>query len=293
MDVYKDIKMGERGAWVSIIAYVLLSAVKLVIGYVAFSEALVADGLNNTTDIAASLAVLIGLKISRIPADADHPYGHFRAETIASLLASFIMAAVGIQVLISAGRSLLYGKEASPEMAAGWTALGCAVIMFVVYRYNYRLAGKIGSGALRAAAKDNLSDALVSVGAFVGIIGTRFGFSFLDPVAAFAVGLIICKTAWDIFRDASHSLTDGFDETNLQRYRQTIEAIAGVERISEVRARKHGNSVLVDVTIEVDPELNVVESHSITERIENVMYKEYKIPHVFVHIEPIVGRRDY
>lgn len=106
MERYNELRQGETGAWVSIIAYVILSAVKLLIGYVFHSEALSADGLNNTTDIIASLAVLIGLRISQKPPDEDHPYGHFRAENIASLVASFIMMLVGLQVLLSAaGRS--------------------------------------------------------------------------------------------------------------------------------------------------------------------------------------------
>ena len=106
MDQYQDIKEGEKGAWISIAAYLILSAVKLGAGYWFLSDALVADGFNNLTDIIASTAVLIGLKISQKPPDQDHPYGHFRAETIAALVASFIMASVGLQVLIGAVRSL-------------------------------------------------------------------------------------------------------------------------------------------------------------------------------------------
>lgn len=121
MERYDELKKGETGAWVSIIAYLVLSAVKLAVGLAFHSEALRADGLNNTTDIIASLAVLIGLRISQKPPDEDHPYGHFRAETIASMIASFIMMVVGLEVLYSSGEMLFNPKETTPDMIAAWT----------------------------------------------------------------------------------------------------------------------------------------------------------------------------
>lgn len=284
---YENIKQGEKGAWLSIISYLVLAAVKLSIGYTANSEALMADGLNNTTDIVACIAVLIGLKISRRPPDSDHPYGHFRAETIASLIASFIMAAVGLQVLIQAIRNTFWGGEVeAPNMLAAWVALAGALVMFVVYRYNLNLSRKIKSGALNAAAQDNKSDALVSIGAFIGIIGAQFGMAWLDPLAAAAVGVVIIKTAWDIFREASHALTDGFHEHDLKEYKKTVKSTPGVLSIKEIKARKHGNNILVDVIVLVNKHLNVVESHDITEEIERRMERVHDIHHVHVHIEP-------
>ncbi|OAB42319.1 cation diffusion facilitator family transporter [Paenibacillus glacialis] len=287
MDAYNEIREGEKGAWVSIIAYVCLSALKLFIGFAAGSEALLADGLNNTTDIIASFAVLIGLKISRRPPDHDHKYGHFRAETVAALVASFIMIAVGAQVLYQAVQKFFEPTIGTPSMIAAWTALFCAVVMMFVYRYNIRLAKRINSHAITAAAQDNRSDAIVSIGAFIGIVGSQFGLPWLDPLAATLVGLIICKTAWDIFKDASHALTDGFDEQELDKIKKTVAATPGVESIKDIKARVLGNNVLVDVTIHVDGYLNVVESHDISEAIEERMLVEHKISHVHVHIEPM------
>lgn len=287
MDAYKQIQEGERGAWVSIIAYICLALFKLGIGYASGSEALSADGLNNSTDIIASLAVLIGLKISRRPPDRDHRYGHFRAETVAALVASLIMVAVGLQVLYLAIRKFWEPIIETPDMMAGWAALFCALVMWGVYTYNVRLANRINSHAMMAAAQDNRSDAMVSVGAFVGIMGAQFGLPWLDPLTATIVGLIICKTAWDIFRDATHALTDGFDEKELESLRQTIERTPGVESIKDIKARVHGNTIFVDVVVQVDNALSVVESHDITETIEERMVEEHNIRHVHVHIEPL------
>lgn len=213
---YDHLKLGEKGAIVSICAYMCLSALKLIIGYAANSEALRADGLNNATDIVASIAVLIGLRLSQRPADKDHPYGHWKAEAVSSLVASFIMLVVGIQVLYEAVSAVFKGNSESPDLISAWTGLFCAVVMFFVYRYNKRLAGKINSQAVMAAAKDNLSDAWVSIGTVIGIVGAQFQLPWLDPVTAIVVGLIICKTGWDIFREASHHLTDGFDEQKIE-----------------------------------------------------------------------------
>jgi cation diffusion facilitator family transporter len=233
MEAYNEIKQGEKGAWVSIIVYACLSILKLSVGYLYDSEALFSDGLNNSTDIIASIAVLIGLKISRTPPDHDHPYGHFRAETIAALVASFIMMAVGIQVLYQAVQKFFISEIATPDLLAAWTALFSSGVMYLVYRYNFRLATKINSHAMMAAAQDNRSDAFVSIGAFVGIIGAQFGLPWLDPLTAIVVGFIICKTAWEIFRDASHTLTDGFNQEQLEELKETIKDTPGVKNIKD------------------------------------------------------------
>ncbi|MCI2253753.1 cation diffusion facilitator family transporter [Domibacillus sp. PGB-M46] len=283
---YEDLKKGERGAWISIAAYLFLSAVKLTVGWIGNSAALKADGLNNSTDIIASVAILIGLRIARKPPDENHRYGHFRAETVASLLAAFIMASVAIQVLLSAGQSLFQANHETPDMFTAWTALGAALVMYGVYLYNRRLAKKINSQSILAAAQDNRSDALVSVGAFVGIIGSRLGLGWLDTLTAFVVGLIILKTAWDIFSDASLALTDAFDLNELKGMQKTVEKVPGVRGVPSIKARSHGNITLVDVVLLVDPDLNVIESHDITEYVEEALLQEHGIRLTHIHIEP-------
>ncbi|MEK4064890.1 MULTISPECIES: cation diffusion facilitator family transporter [Paenibacillus] len=287
MENYSDIKQSEKGAWLSLFAYILLSAVKLFIASVSGSQALLADGLNNSTDIIASLAILTGLKISRRPPDSNHSYGHFRAETVAALIASFIMIAVGLQVLYQGVNKFVQPVLETPDLIAAWTAAGCALVMLAVYAYNIKLARELKSNAMQAVAQDNRSDALVSIGAFIGIIGSQFGIPWLDPLTATIVGLLICKTAWDIFRKASHDLTDGFDASELELMKQTVAQIDGVESIKDIKARIHGNNVLVDTTVLVDSKLNVVQSHDITEEIEDQLKDRHQVSNVLVHIEPL------
>ncbi|WP_047982526.1 cation diffusion facilitator family transporter [Ornithinibacillus contaminans] len=286
MNQTNNLKSGEKGAWISIIAYLVLASTKLIIAYLGSSEALWADGLNNSTDVIASIAILIGLRISQKPPDRNHRYGHYRAETIASLLAAFIMVAVGLQVIFNTIQKLFISELEQPDLLTAWTAVGAAIIMYIVYRYNLRLAKRINSSALHAAAQDNRSDALVSIGAFIGIIGAQFGISWLDPLAGFLVGLIICKTAWDIFKDSTLTLTDAFDEDRLQEINKTISRFSEVKKVVDIKGRSLGNQPILDVTIKVDPYLNVQQSHDITVKIEQVLANKHGILHTHIHIEP-------
>lgn len=283
---YNNLKTGERGAIVSIIAYICLSALKLIVGYLSGSEALSADGLNNATDIVASVAVLIGLRLAQKPADHDHPYGHWKSETIASLVASFIMMAVGLEVLISAIGSVFIANGESPDQIAIWTGLLCAAVMYGVYRYNKKLALRTRSQAVMAAAKDNISDAIVSIGAVIGIAGSQFHMPWLDPVTAVLVGLIICKTAWNIFREASHHLSDGFDEATMKHFKETAQQIDGVVRVKELRARSYGSNAVVDIVLSIRRELDFKEAHDIATKVENELKKSSEVIDVHVHYEP-------
>lgn len=283
---YDRIKIGERGARISIIAYIVLSAFKLVTGYLSGSEALTADGLNNSTDIIASLAVLIGLKISRKPADENHHYGHWKAETVSSLIASLIMIGVGLNVLYNAMRSIINFKAPTPDITAAIIGLICAGAIYLVYIYNKKIALSIKSSALMAAAKDNLSDAWVSVGTSIGIIASQFELPWIDPAAAVAVGMLICKTGWDIFREAAHNLTDGFDKKSLDNMFKTVCQVPGVLNVKNIRGRVYGNNIMVDVSIIVDASLNISEGHKITEDIEEDLKSKFDVIDAVVHIEP-------
>lgn len=283
---YKDLRIGERGAIISIVAYICLSFIKLVVGYMSDSSALKADGLNNTTDIIASIAVLVGLRLAQRPPDKDHGYGHWKSETIASMIASFIMVAVGIQVLVDAVTSLLEGGKESPDIIAAYVGMFSAIAMYFVYRYNKKLANKINSKAVMAAAKDNISDAWVSIGTAIGIFGSQLNMPWLDTLTATIVGLLICKTGWDIFRQASHELSDGFDENKIQLYRDVINNVNGVKGIKEIKGRNYGNNEVLDVVVLVNSTLNIKEAHDIATRVENIMMDDYGVYEVHVHVEP-------
>jgi cation diffusion facilitator family transporter len=283
---YMKLKMGERGAYISIIAYILLSILKLIIGYISDSEALKADGLNNSTDIIASVAVLIGLKLSQKPPDQNHGYGHWKSETIASMVASFIMVAVGLQVVIDAITSIFQGDKETPDILAAYVGIFSALVMYLVYQYNRKLALKINSNAVMAAAKDNLSDAWVSIGTAIGILGSQLNLPWLDTMTAILVGLLICKTAWDIFVETSHNLSDGFDEDKIKQYRDIIRKVDGVKGIKGIKGRNYGNNEVLDVIILVNSTLDIKEAHDISTHVEKVMINDHGVYIVHVHVEP-------
>ena len=284
---YKDLQLAEQGARLSMVAYITLSFAKLFIGNAFGSASLSADGLNNFTDVISTVAVMIGLRIARRPADEDHPYGHWKAETIASLSTSFIMLLVGLQVLFSSFSKLTGGEFTTPDVVSGVTALIAGFIMIGVYIFNNRLANRINSIGLAASAKDNLSDALTSFAAAIAIFGSIFGLYWLDGVMAVIVGVVIIKTAIDIFRESAFSLSDGFETNYLAEYRQAILDIPDVQQVTTIAARSYGANVYVDVTILLDAELTVLRSHEITEEVEERMRTAFNVFETDVHVEPL------
>jgi len=280
-------KKVEYGAWISIGAYLFLSISKLIVGYLTNSEALSADGLNNSTDIILSIAILIGIRISKRPPDANHTYGHSKAESVASMVASFIMVSVGLTIMYESSKKILTSANTvAPDSLSAWMAIFCAAVMYLVYRYNHKLALASNSPALSSAAKDNLSDVWVSVGTAVGIFGSQFQMPWLDPLAAIVVGFMICKTAWEIFRDSSQVLTDGFDEKTLFRFTETILNVNGVIVVDDIKARSNGSDIFVDVVIHVDPKSDIVACHNICDEIESIMLEKHRVSYVHIHIEP-------
>lgn len=280
-------KKVEYGAWISLGAYIFLSVSKLLVGYLTHSEALSADGLNNSTDIILSIAILIGIRISKRPPDANHTYGHSKAESIASMVASFIMVSVGLTIMYESSKQIFGSvSTVTPGALSAWMAMFCAGVMYSVYRYNHKLAREANSPALISAAKDNLSDVWVSVGAAIGIFGSQFGMPWLDPLAAVIVGFMICKTAWEIFRDSSQVLTDGFDEEKLYQFTETILQVKGVIVVDDIKARSNGADIFVDVIIHVDPKNDIVACHDMCDEIERIMLKKHRVSYVHIHIEP-------
>lgn len=286
MKANQPLKTAERGAILSILTYILLSSGKLIIGNLFFSQALFADGLNNFTDVISSILILIGLKISQRPADKNHPYGHWKFETIASLFTSFIMFFIGIEVLRNAWHSFLNPIHATPSIISAIVGFISGIIMFSVYRYNHALAQKIHSLGLKATAKDNLSDAITSFSTAIAVLAASLGMVWLDSVMALIVGIVILKTAYEVFSESTFQLTDGFEPDEMQEYKPVILAHQEVKAIQEIKARRYGSNIYIDVTVCMDPNLSVWQSHEVTEEIEHELNEQFGISFVDIHVEP-------
>ena len=280
-----NLRIAQRGAYISLVTYIILSILKFVVGTTYNSSALKADSLNNLTDIFVSVAVLIGLKISIKPADKNHPYGHMKTENITTLIVSFIIMFVGIEVISSNIPKLLQGDYSEPSTLTIWVSFISGIIMILVYLFNWKLAIKTKSTSLKSAAKDNLSDALVSIGTGIGLIFTQFDLPIIDIILAVILGFIIVYTGFTIFKESIFTLSDGFHEKDLNNYIEEIENIEGVLDVPSIKGRYHGNSVFLDVTIIVDKDLTLDEAHDICDLVEQQL-KEAGAYSSYVHPEP-------
>lgn len=285
--VNRSTESSQKGAWLSIGTYVFLTVAKLAAGYVTGSQAMTADGLNNATDVLGSVAVLAGLKIAQQPADEEHRYGHERAEGVASLVVATIMGLVSIDVGVAAVKSIANPSTEPPAFWGLWVSLAAATVMFALYAYNMNLAKRTHSKALEAAAYDHRSDALISIGAAVGILGAQFGLVWADPLAGFAVAVMVARTAWGIGKDAAFMLMDGFpDVDRVTSLRRQVHQVEGVSRVRSLRCRQMGASVAVDVTVIVSAHMSVVEAHEVADRVEETLSSAEDVQMVHVHIEP-------
>lgn len=282
----ENLKIAQKGAYLSLIVYIILSIVKYFVGYVYNSAAVRADSLNNMTDIIVSLAVIIGLKISIKPADKNHPYGHLKSENISTLLVSFIIMFVGIQVVIENFPRIFSGAHATPNAITIYVSVISGVIMIIVFFINQKLAKRTNSSSLNSAARDNLSDALVSIGTAIGLVFTQIGFPIVDIILATILGLLIIYTGFGIFKESIFTLSDGFNEQELEAYKNYVLEIEEVIDVQSIKGRYHGSSIFVDVTIVVESDLSLEEAHHICDKVEHHMH-EKGISSVYVHPEPV------
>ncbi|NQK46273.1 cation transporter [Streptococcus suis] len=282
----QNLKLAERGAIVSITAYIILSGIKLAAGHIFHSDALTADAFNNISDIIGNIAVLVGLRMAQKPADTDHKFGHWKMEDLASLITSFIMFVVGFQVLYSTFIKIISNQTVEIDMTGAVVGVFSALVMIGVYLYNKSLARRVHSKALEATAKDNLSDAVTSIGTSVAIIAAAFNFPIVDKIAAVVITFFILKTAYEIFMESFFTLSDGFDEELLHKYEEDILELPKVVAVKSQRGRTYGANIYLDIVLEMNPDLSVYESHEITEQVEQLLTLKHGVFDVDIHVEP-------
>lgn len=280
-----NLKRAQKGAYMSLFTYIILSVAKFITGIQFNSAALQADAFNNMTDILVSVAVLIGLKISLKPADKNHPYGHMKSENISTLLVSFIIMFVGLQVIIDNFPKLIGGEYTTPNPVTIWVSFISGFIMLLVYFYNNRLAKKTKSSSLKSAAVDNLSDGMVSFGTGFGLVFTQIGYPIADSILALILGLLIVYTGFKICKEAIFTLSDGFHEKDLEFYVKDVMKVEGVKGVSSVKGRYHGDSVFLDVTIFVDKNITLDRAHDVCDKVEKSLSEE-GVYSSYVHPEP-------
>lgn len=267
----------------------LLGSLKLAAGLWGRSSAMVADAAHSYSDCASTVAVIAGLKMASKSADADHPYGHEKYELIFANILSILLGLTAVKIGYDALMVIAHGSYQVPGLAPLLAAVFSVAVKEVMYRLTLRKAKKIGSVAMEADAWHHRSDALSSIGAFVGILGARLGLPVLDPVTGLLVSILVLKVAIDLYRKSVSGLVDSStDAETVARIRQLLADIDGIEEVGGLKTRVFGASAYADVTIKVDGTMTVEEGHDIATLAHNKIEANLpKIKHIMVHIEPM------
>lgn len=290
-----DKKHGEnlaiRVSVVTIIGNLILTLFKLLAGVVAHSGAMISDAVHSASDVLSTFVVIAGVKLAGKESDQEHPFGHERFECVAAIILSVMLAVTGAGIGWAGIQNILGGS--GELLIPGKLALVAAVVSIVskeaMYWYTRAAAKKLGSSSLMADAWHHRSDALSSIGSFVGILGARLGVPVLDPVASVVICLFILKAAWDIFQDAISKMLDTACPKEVEEaMRQTVLSQPGVLRIDRLQTRLFGDRIYVEVEIAADANVPLSQAHETSAQVHHAIERQFpKVKHCMVHVNPM------
>ena len=273
----------------------VLGVAKIIAGYVGNSQALIADGVHSLSDLVTDVLVLFAAKQGSREADEDHPYGHARIETMMTVALGLSLILVALGLGYDAVTRLF---EPESLLSPGWLALGVAAFSVVskeaIYQYTMRVAKRLRSNMLRANAWHSRSDAMSSVIVIIGVAGSMAGLTYLDAIAAIGVVYMIAKIGWNLAWQSMRELVDtALDAERVEKIREFIKDIDGVEGLHLLKTRRMGSDALVDVHIQVSSRLSVSEGHQISEVVRKRLIDSIdEISDVMVHIDPENDEKD-
>jgi cation diffusion facilitator family transporter len=280
---------------VGIVVNLLLAIVKGLGGILGNSRALLADAFHSASDVISSIAVLVGIRAAQKPPDAEHPYGHGKAENIATLIVSFLLVVIGFEILLDAVSAIWTDSESHASVFALYIVLISILVKEALFQYKYRLGRKINSPAIIADAWHHRSDAISSVIALAGIglsiLGTNYNMPYLqyfDPIASAIIAVIIMWMGFSLGKEAVKvSLEIVLDDDEAEKFMDTVNNIDGVKRVDSLQARSHGSYVIIDTKISVDSQITVDEGHDIAKNVKATLISEHEeIQDVYVHVNP-------
>jgi cation diffusion facilitator family transporter len=278
----------SRSTWVSVAVNLVLTGLQIVVGVLSKSQSLIADGIHSLSDLVADFVVLFASHHGQKDADADHPYGHHRFETAASLVLGVLLLAVGAGMCWSAFLKLEQPESVQRvHVVALWVACGALIAKELLFRYMLAVAKRVKSSMLVANAWHARADAASSLVVSVGIAGNLAGYPILDPIAAAIVGFMVAKMGWKFGWAALHDLMDrSIDEKEVQAIRRTLEETPGVSGVHDIRTRKMGDMIIVDAHIEVDATLTVEAGHDIAVEARSRVMKRHRVLNLMTHVDP-------
>lgn len=284
-------KIAMRISTVSIIANVFLALFKFIAGIIGRSSAMVSDAVHSASDVFSTIIVIIGTMTSGKESDKQHPYGHERLECVSAIILAFILCITGIGIGVS-GFNKIFVEDVNELPVPTALALVASIVSVVVkeamYWYTIIGAKKINSGSLKADAWHHRSDALSSVGSFIGIIGAMCGVKVLDPIVSIIIALMIIKVAYDIAKDGFDKMVDkSCDEKTIVNMSTIVAEQDGVKRVDLLKTRLFGNRIYVDIEISVDENLTIREGHNIAQCVHDAIEKDFPlVKHCMVHVNP-------
>jgi cation diffusion facilitator family transporter len=287
-------KASILAVWISLISNIVLTILKLIVGFLFNSPVLIADGFHNAGDVIASGAALTSMRISKRPADEDHPYGHGKAEVISSAIVAIILGLAALYIAFEAV-SALFEEPAKASLLALLTAFISLVWKQALYIYTIRLGKLTNSKGLIATAYDHLADVYASLAAVLGIglalLGDLYDIHYLsygDPIAGIIVSFLVLKLAYDIGKEALDVLMEkNISQQRLDDFALLINTIPEVKRIDRLRAREHGHYILVDLRVGVPGEMTIQEGHDVSRTIKKtIMDQHYDVDEVLIHLNP-------
>ena len=287
MDETKIVKKLSR---VGILGNVALAAFKLFAGIFGRSGAMISDAVHSLSDVFATLIAYVGVRLSKRQEDAEHPYGHERLECVASLALGLILAGTGLGIGYSGVLKLLGDRSALevPTMLPLIAAVVSILVKEGMFWYTLAYAKRLDSAAFKADAWHHRSDALSSIGSFIGIGMAKLGFPVMDPIASLIICLFILKVAYDISKVAIGQMLDtSCDNAFVEKVRAFVLEQPGVKKIDLLRTRQFGNKIYVDLEIAVQRDISLVAAHDIAEHVHDAMEKEFpNVKHVMIHVNP-------
>lgn len=267
---------------------IILSITKVVFGVLGHSQALVADGIHSLSDLLTDALVIIGTRYGSQAPDQEHPYGHQRIETAATLLLALVLILVGIGIIYDGGMRIMARDFEMPSLYVIWIAALSVILKEGLYRYTKIIAEKIQSKLVHMNAWHHRSDAASSIVVVIGVTATLLGFRYFDSIAAIIVGLMIIKMGWSQGWSSVSELVDtAVDSQVSDQIQDVISQVPGVIGVHQLRTRSMGDCVLVDIHVLVGAKLSVSEGHHIAENVYHNLITTLKfIADVVVHIDP-------
>ena len=272
----------------TLIVNVVLTGIKVVIGIVAKSQGMIADGIHSLSDVISTIVVMLGLHFAGAPEDKEHPYGHEKIEPIVAKILAIILFVTALGIGYSGIRTMMKGEYGVPGKLAIFGAALSIIVKEWMYQYTKKGAKQIESSALMADAWHHRSDAFSSVGSLIGVIGARLGIPILDPAVALIICVLIAKVSIDIYKQSIHQLIDHAAAPEVvEKLRTEIVSIEGVLGIDVLKTRVHANKLYVDVDIQVEGSLSVAEGHAIAQEVhDHIEQSEKTVKHCMVHVNP-------